>query len=161
VPEGEKKSDGLDAHEAADLMSCPLCMRVSLTKAGKYPYLIHEFKNSYLMLGEHQFFKGYCVLVSKDHYREMTDVPSPVREEIFSELMLSSKAVEDVFSPKKMNMCSLGNVVDHVHWHLFPRYQEDPHFYDPPWLRMKEFESAKVTPEEARATISKIVTRFS
>lgn len=137
-------------------MNCPLCDRVELTKNQNYPYLIHEFKNSYLMLGEHQFFQGYSVLVSKDHYREMTDIPEPKRSEIFQEMMLASKAIELAFSPKKMNMCSLGNVVDHVHWHFFPRYANDPQFFDPPWLRMKEFENAKVSPEAAMINIQKI-----
>lgn len=137
-------------------MNCPLCDRVEKTRNQTYPYLIHEFKNSYLMLGEHQFFQGYSVLVSKDHYREMTDIPEPKRSEIFQEMMLASKAIELAFNPKKMNMCSLGNVVDHVHWHFFPRYASDPQFFDPPWLRMKEFENAKVSPETALINIQKI-----
>lgn len=137
-------------------MSCPLCNRVELTKIGNYPYLIHEFKHSYLMLGEHQFFQGYSVLVLKDHYREMTDIPEGVRSEFFHEMMKASKAIESAFKPKKMNMCSLGNVVDHVHWHFFPRYADDPEFFDPPWLRMKQFDSARVTPEQAMENILKI-----
>jgi diadenosine tetraphosphate (Ap4A) HIT family hydrolase len=141
-------------------MNCPLCDRVALTQKQNYPYLIHEFKNSYLMLGEHQFFQGYSVLVSKDHYREMTDIPEPKRAEIFQEMMLASKAIELAFNPKKMNMCSLGNVVDHVHWHFFPRYGNDPQFFDPPWLRMKEFENAKVSPETAQINIQKIRTHL-
>ena len=141
-------------------MNCPLCDRVTKTKDQNYPYLIHEFKNSYLMLGEHQFYQGYSVLVSKDHYREMTDIPEPKRSEIFQEMMLASKAIELAFSPKKMNMCSLGNVVDHVHWHFFPRYENDPQFFDPPWLRMKEFENAKVSPEDAKINIQKIKTQL-
>jgi diadenosine tetraphosphate (Ap4A) HIT family hydrolase len=71
-------------------------------------------------------------------------------------MMTSSKAIEEVFKPKKMNMCSLGNVVDHVHWHFFPRYESDTQFFDPPWLRMKEFDGAKITPEQAKLTIEKI-----
>lgn len=137
-------------------MSCPLCNRVALTKEGKYPYLIHEFKNSYLMLGEHQFFQGYSVLVSKNHYREMTDIPVDERNELFVEMMKAHEVIQKVFNPKKMNMCSLGNVVDHVHWHFFPRYENDPQFFDPPWLRMKEFDSAKVNPKDAADIIEKI-----
>lgn len=137
-------------------MSCPLCSRVELTAQQKYPYLVHEFEHSFLMLGEHQFFSGYCVLVSKKHYREMTDLPGPMNQEFFQEMLKASKAIEQVFQPKKMNMCSLGNVVDHVHWHFFPRYASDPQFFDPPWLRMKEFDSAKITPEQAKPIIEKI-----
>ncbi|MBA2406148.1 MAG: HIT family protein [Bdellovibrionales bacterium] len=137
-------------------MSCPLCERVKSIQEGKYPYLIHEFKNSYLLLGEHQFFEGYSVLVSKNHYREMTDLPADLAAELFQEMMTASRAIEKAFSPKKMNMCSLGNVVDHVHWHFFPRYGNDPQFFDPPWLRMKLFDSARITPAQAAVNIQKI-----
>ena len=137
-------------------MSCLLCERVKLTKSGKYPYLIHEFEHSYFMLGEHQFYNGYSVLVLKEHFREMTDLPQNISSEFFQEMMTASKAIEKAFSPKKMNMCSLGNVVDHVHWHFFPRYSNDPEFFDPPWLKMRLFDSAKVSPEEAGINIEKI-----
>lgn len=141
-------------------MSCPLCDRVKNTSKGEYPYLIHEFKHSYLYLGEHQYYQGYCVLVSKGHYREMTDVPSPAREELFLEMMKAHEVIQKVFQPKKMNMCSLGNVVDHVHWHFFPRYESDPNFKNPPWLQMQHFDGAKVTPTERDELIEKLKREF-
>jgi len=137
-------------------MSCLLCDRIEITKKGQYPYLIHEFKNSFLYLGEHQFFKGYSILVSKNHYREMTDLPLGISEEFYSEMMKASRAINEAFLPKKMNMCSLGNRVDHIHWHYFPRYDTDPRFFDPPWLMMDQFDLSKVTPREAQATIEQI-----
>lgn len=139
---------------------CPLCERVSLASQGQYPYLIHEFKNSYLMLGEHQFFEGYSVLVSKTHHKEMTDLADNIQIEMFQELMRAQRAIESVFNPSKMNLCSLGNVVPHIHWHLFPRYQTDSEFTDPPWLRMKEFSKASITSEVARSIIVRIRSRI-
>ncbi len=112
------------------------------------------------MLGEHQYYAGYTVLVLKDHHREMTDIPSGQREEFFAEMMAVHKAVEKVLAPKKMNLCSLGNVVDHVHWHFFPRYESDPNFKNPPWLQMHEFERAKTNPEESRELIEKLRSAF-
>ena len=129
-------------------MNCPLCQRVEDTRQHNYPYLIHEFKNSYLYLGEHQFYKGYCVLVSKTHYREMTDLSKELRDDFFSEMMKAHELIERTFKPKKMNMCSLGNVVDHIHWHFFPRYEEDKNFKNPPWLQMDQFQNALVAPTE-------------
>jgi diadenosine tetraphosphate (Ap4A) HIT family hydrolase len=137
-------------------MNCSLCQRAQVIQQGLYPYLVHEFKHSWLLLGEHQFFPGYCVLLSKLHYREMTEMPEPQRSEFFQEMMQSSRIIEATFKPKKMNMCSLGNVVDHVHWHFFPRYSEDPGFQDPPWLRMHLFEAAKITPAEALPLIQQL-----
>lgn len=141
-------------------MHCSLCQRVSLTQEKKYPYVIHEFTQTYLMLGEHQFYKGYCVLVAKNHYKEMTDMPSLMQTEMFQEMMKVSKILEMHFQPTKMNLCSLGNVVPHVHWHFFPRYSDDPQFKDPPWLRIQQFESAKVTPGEVRELIETLKPLF-
>lgn len=141
-------------------MECSLCERIKLTATGKYPFLIHEFPHSYLMLGEHQFFKGYCVLVSKAHYKEMTDMPSGMQAEMFQEMMKVSSVLQKHFQPAKMNTCSLGNVVPHVHWHFFPRYSDDPQFKDPPWLRMQQFDVARISPEEARELIETLKRYF-
>jgi diadenosine tetraphosphate (Ap4A) HIT family hydrolase len=129
-------------------MSCSLCERVKATQDRSYPYLIHEFKHSYLYLGEHQYYQGYCVLVAKGHYKEMTDIPDQDGRALFDEMMVTHRTLEKAFNPSKMNMCSLGNVVPHVHWHFFPRYSNDPQFNNPPWLQMQHFESAKVTPQQ-------------
>lgn len=137
-------------------MNCSLCERISKASNDQYPFLIHEFKNSFLMLGEHQFYAGYCVLVTKEHHKEMADIPSPQREEVFHEMMKSSKAIQNVFSPKKMNLCSLGNVVEHLHWHFFPRYETDSNFKNPPWLQMHLFDAAKVSPEKRNELINLI-----
>lgn len=137
-------------------MTCALCERVLLMKADTYPNLVYEFKHSFLMLGDHQYFAGYCVLVLKDHYREMTDLPQALQAEFFAEMMLTHRLIEQTFRPKKMNMCSLGNVVDHIHWHFFPRYEDDPHFKTPPWLQMAHFDDARLSMEEAREVIEKL-----
>lgn len=141
-------------------MSCKLCDRMTLAQNNKYPFIIHEFKHSFLQLGEHQYYEGYCILVSKVHYREMTDVPVDVRRELFDEMMISHQAIQDAFSPKKMNLCSLGNVIDHIHWHFFPRYAQDENFFNPPWLQMQHFDSARITEEKRNELIEKIKAKI-
>ena len=129
-------------------MNCPLCERVEATKNQNYPFLVHEFKHSFLYLGEHQYYRGYCVLVTKNHYREMTSIPENIRSEFFQELMKTHELLEKVFTPKKMNLESLGNVVDHMHWHFFPRYEDDVDFKKPPFLQMDRFNERLVGAEE-------------
>lgn len=133
---------------------CQLCERELKLKRGEYPYLIHEFANSWWLLGEHQYYRGYSVLLLKGHAREMTDLGDQVSAAVFQELLQAQRAVEKAFKPHKMNLHSLGNVVDHVHWHLFPRYSDDPQKLDPVWLKMHEFATKNVTPEEAKGTIA-------
>jgi len=134
-------------------MSCSLCERVHKIKRKEYPYLIQEFEHSYWILGEHQYFEGYSLILAKVHYREMHDMPASVATAIYQDLTLASRVIQEIFQPKKMNLCSLGNVVDHVHWHLFPRYEADPHFFKPPWLQMDHFSDKNINPIEAEKII--------
>jgi diadenosine tetraphosphate (Ap4A) HIT family hydrolase len=135
---------------------CPLCLRNENCKNKTYPYLIHEFKHSYFVLGEHQYYKGYSLLILKDHYQEMSALPSTIQTEFFQEMMTAHQIIEATFGPDKMNMCSLGNVVAHVHWHFFPRYHSDPNFKNPPWLQMHLFDSAKISVDDASTQIKLI-----
>jgi diadenosine tetraphosphate (Ap4A) HIT family hydrolase len=135
-------------------MSCDLCQR--LEKLKSEPGFIVEWEESIWMLGDHQYFPGYTMLVSKNHCKEITDMPEVKAQKIFSELLLAHRVVENVFSPWKMNLCSLGNRVPHLHWHLFPRYESDPHRLDPVWLRMHEFSSRVASETEMKSLVMKI-----
>jgi diadenosine tetraphosphate (Ap4A) HIT family hydrolase len=42
-------------------------------------------------------------------------------------------ALREVMAPDKINLASLGNVVPHLHWHVIPRFADDPHFPNPVW----------------------------
>lgn len=137
-------------------MSCPLCDRELALKQNTYPYLIKEFRHSWWLVGDHQFYPGYTVLLLKGHSREMSDLEPEVAKEVFGELMLAHKAVESVYRPHKMNLHSLGNVVDHIHWHLFPRYADDPYRLKPVWLQMDEFATKSISGAEALPIAEKL-----
>ena len=142
--------------------SCLLCQKVATLievsdiEKRQNLFFIHEFKHSVLLLGEHQFFLGYCQLVTKAHYREMSDIPEKLRIEFFQEMMIVHQLIEKTFSPHKMNLSSLGNVVDHIHWHFFPRYKDEPHLLDPPWGHQDKFPQHLISSEAARSLVEKM-----
>jgi diadenosine tetraphosphate (Ap4A) HIT family hydrolase len=41
--------------------------------------------------------------------------------------------LRDTLAPEKINLASLGNIVPHLHWHVIPRFTDDPHFPQPVW----------------------------
>ena len=41
--------------------------------------------------------------------------------------------LRDWLRPHKVNLASLGNLVPHLHWHVIPRFRDDPHFPNPIW----------------------------
>jgi diadenosine tetraphosphate (Ap4A) HIT family hydrolase len=42
-------------------------------------------------------------------------------------------ALRELLQPQKINLASLGNLTPHLHWHVIPRFVDDPHFPLPIW----------------------------
>lgn len=72
-------------------------------------------------------------LFTVEPYREMTDLPRPLRRRIFEMLMFIEERMRDYFQPHKINLASFGNYCPHVHWHIMARYENDSHFPEPMW----------------------------
>jgi diadenosine tetraphosphate (Ap4A) HIT family hydrolase len=41
--------------------------------------------------------------------------------------------VRKIMQPDKINLAEFGNMVPHLHWHIIPRWQNDPYFPQPIW----------------------------
>jgi len=41
--------------------------------------------------------------------------------------------LRELLAPEKINLASFGNVVPHLHWHVIPRFSDDPHFPNSVW----------------------------
>jgi diadenosine tetraphosphate (Ap4A) HIT family hydrolase len=130
------------------MTECVMCQKVKSTQSGQNPSMINEFKNSFLVLGDHQYHKGYCVLIFKTHVREMHELAFGLQQELFQELMAAGKAVHEAFQPWKMNYSCYGNQVPHIHWHLFPRYESDPDHLRQPWHHAEDFDQHPTQEQE-------------
>ncbi|MBX9697504.1 MAG: HIT family protein [Alphaproteobacteria bacterium] len=137
-------------------MSCVFCTIRDHTSGEDDSFLVHRFPLSDLRVGSHQFYKGYCVLVYRDHVIEPTDLSQDAQSQFFQELMIASGLIQSAFKPHKMNFSCYGNLVPHMHWHLFPRYSDDPKRLDPPFSRMHLFDAHKTSQIEATALVSHI-----
>jgi len=76
---------------------------------------------------------GFCRVIWDKHAREMTDLAEIERQHMLRVVFAVEKVLRDLLIPDKINLASLGNVTPHVHWHVIPRYQDDPHFPNPVW----------------------------
>lgn len=132
------------------LATCPLCRDVKAATEANHDRIIAVNEHSILLVGDHQFFSGYSMLVARTHAREMHDLPQAVQQAIFSDLMRLGRAVSKGFSPLKINYASLGNVVEHLHWHVIPRYSDESDPKCHPWAEAADFQHHKTTPEAAR-----------
>jgi diadenosine tetraphosphate (Ap4A) HIT family hydrolase len=75
---------------------------------------------------------------------------------VFEELMRATRAVVAAFAPWKMNHLSLGNTDEHVHWHLMPRYEDDPQHHSQPFVHADRFDAMKLDDPHAAAVAASI-----
>src|SRR5690606_29899764 len=73
--------------------NCLICERVALARAGENPYLIAEFEHTIFVVGDHQYHRGYSLLLLKDHVHELHTLAPDVQTAMFQELMTATRAL--------------------------------------------------------------------
>ena len=104
---------------------CLICDRIKMIKEDRNPYFVKELKTGYVVIGDHQHFKGYTLFLCKKHKTELFQLEDKVKIQFLEEMSLVAEAVSSAFGAEKMNYELLGNGDTHLHWHLFPRIAGD------------------------------------
>ena len=78
-------------------------------------------------------YPGYCRVVWNDHVREMSELSLSDGQHLMAVVLAVENVVRTLCRPDKINLASLGNVVPHLHWHVIPRWTDDPCFPAPIW----------------------------
>ncbi len=76
---------------------------------------------------------GFCRVILNAHRKEMTDLPDADRTRVMEIVFVVEKLLRELLVPEKVNLASFGNVVPHLHWHVIPRFADDPHFPNSAW----------------------------
>jgi len=77
-------------------------------------------------------------------YKEMSEVPSQIRHEIYDLLHIVEKEMIHYYTPTKINIASFGNYVPHVHWHIMARFAEDSYYPEPMWGKKQRESTLKL-----------------
>jgi diadenosine tetraphosphate (Ap4A) HIT family hydrolase len=90
---------------------------------------------STLYLHKIQTYRGYSVLIfDPRHVTALTDLSERERIALMSDLCRAQESMRRVLKPDHFNVESLGNRVPHLHWHIIPRYKNDPRWGLPIWM---------------------------
>lgn len=108
---------------------CFVCDRINMIKDGTNPYFVKELETGYVVIGDHQHFKGYSLFLSKEHKIELFHLDYATKIKFLEEMSVVAEAVAKAFDAEKMNYELLGNGDTHLHWHLFPRVSGDIEYY--------------------------------
>lgn len=112
---------------------CVICRQIQACRDGAHPGLIMEMESGFAVLGEHQLFRGYSVLLCKEPATELHELTATMRTMYLREMSELAEAVARVVRPHKLNYECLGNVAHHLHFHVFPRQLADPDPQAPVW----------------------------
>ena len=106
--------------------ACPLCQ----TDAG-----VVLWRNEFcrVVQADEPDYPGFLRVILNAHVKEMSDLPLADRMALMQVVWAAEAALLEVMQPDKINLASLGNVVPHLHWHVIPRFADDPHFPNPVW----------------------------
>ena len=107
--------------------NCAYCMRQddpALLDA--FGIFICELSVSSLILFKEQSHPGRCIVAYRDHVSELTDLSDEERNAFFADVARAARAIHAAFRPDKVNYGAYGDTGRHLHFHLVPKYREDP-----------------------------------
>src|SRR5262245_42356030 len=100
-----------------DESSCLFCRKLVTLDALAAEELVWQFPHGVVLLGTWQYYHGYCLLVSRRHATELSQLGDAERRGFLEEMCLVARAIQERFRPHKLNYELLGNQVPHLHWH--------------------------------------------
>ena len=102
--------------------------------SNEYWDLVAPLSTSSLYLGRNQTYRGHCSLIFDGRHAARPDQLTATEWAAFcNDLYIAQHAIVRITRPDHINVESLGNVVPHLHWHIIPRYIDDPRWGMPIW----------------------------
>lgn len=77
----------------SETSTCLICDCVAQIQTGTNPWFVAELETGYVVLGDHQFFRGYRLLLGRSHLAELHDLPRPERLRFLEEMSDVAEAV--------------------------------------------------------------------
>lgn len=137
-------------------MACLACDRIALIAANRYPDFVVALQESYVTLADEQAYRGYCVLLLKDHHEHLADLPLERQVRLYEDVARVAAVLRQELHPLRINYACLGNFVTHVHWHVTPRYADDPEVLHPIWVRPLAERRVALAEADRRALIAQL-----
>ncbi len=94
---------------------------------------IGHFPLCWLLLMHDSNYPWFVLVPDRDGAREIHDLSRADQIQLIDESSALARALEKAFSPDKLNIAALGNIVAQLHIHHIVRYKGDPAWPEPVW----------------------------
>ena len=90
-----------------------------------------ETPDALAFLDIHPVNRGHVLLVPKAHHRDLTEVPDALVAHVAALLPRLCRAVRAATGSDGLNVIvnnglAAGQIIEHSHWHIIPRFHNDP-----------------------------------
>jgi histidine triad (HIT) family protein len=108
-------------------MECVFC---NIVKGRLGAYKIYESENYLAFLDINPRSKGHCLVIPKDHYSSILELPEEMIYGLFNTVKIVTEKIVKNLNAKGINICinngkDAGQVIPHLHVHIIPRYGDD------------------------------------
>lgn len=107
-------------------MSTLIHRRVLQCQAGTYPKAICKLSSGWVVLGDVQFLRGYCLLLPDPVVDDLNALDEAQRKRFLYEMSVVGDVLLELTSAVRINYEMLGNIEPALHGHIFPRYEDEP-----------------------------------
>ena len=125
---------------------------------GNLMILIAELSVSRVFLFKEQTYHGRCLVSYNGHVNDLNELSDEERNAFMADVARTTRAMQKVFNPEKINYGAYSDKLSHLHFHLAPKYVDGPDYGGKSKLPSKSFGTGTNSPSpshEANNHLSK------
>ena len=110
------------SHESA---TCAFCR---IVRGEEQAALVYEDSLSLAFLDRRPLFPGHCLLVPREHYETLADLPASLVGPLFQKAQLLERAIEEGLDADGTFVAINNHIsqsIPHLHIHIVPRHRKD------------------------------------
>ena len=89
---------------------------------------IAQLSVSRVFIFKEQTYHGRCLVAYKDHVDDLNLLSDDDRNAFMADVAKVTRAMQKVFNPAKINYGAYADTLEHLHFHLIPKYVDGPAF---------------------------------
>ncbi len=127
------------------------------SKLAEDSVFICDLPLSQVRLSNNAAFPWIILIPKLNDLIEMIDLSMDDQSQLLKEINQASHVMQRLFSPTKLNIANLGNVVAQLHIHVIARFATDKAWPNPVWNSQVD---ARYSPSEQQKMIQQLTAAF-